>query len=166
MQGTESFFAATEKETKTDYERDGDSAPFKEMLLECVERGLPLICANPDVRVVRPWGLAYLGGSLAAYYEELGGETIYFGKPYASAFQEALRVLGYAGPKADVCHVGDSLHHDIGGAAAAGLSTAFVVSPGLHAKALPEEPTVEDVEKLCAAEDVPLPTSVVPRFAW
>jgi len=118
---------------------------------------------------MRPWGKGYLGGGLADKYESMGGRALQLGKPHALAFNEACRMLQeVAGASVGdrVCHVGDSLHHDVGGASAAGLDTAFVVSPGLHADVLPLEPSAEEVVELCQQEGVPSPTVSIPRFAW
>lgn len=166
VSGVESIFASTSQEVRTDFERSGDVGPFVPTFKRAAARGLPLLCANPDLRVKRPGGwTGYLGGMLAQYYEEMGGRAAYLGKPHAPSFEEARRLLGW--PEAEqVCHVGDSLHHDVAGATAAGLATAFVVSPGIHAEALPPEPTAAEVRALCAGEGVPVPWAVVPRFAW
>eukprot|EP00971_Amphidinium_carterae_P109487 2168003-Amphidinium_carterae.1 len=57
--GVESMFAGTAQEVQTNYERDGDVAPFLPMLQVAAERQLLLICSNPDVRVRRPGGSSF-----------------------------------------------------------------------------------------------------------
>ena len=52
------------------------------------------------------------------WYEELGGEVVLLGKPAAVLYEEALRMLGLR--KDEVLAIGDSLQHDIAGAAHAG----------------------------------------------
>ena len=61
--------------------------------------------------------------------------------------------------------VGDSLRHDILGAAAAGLDSLFVVESGVHKNDLAEVSGVS-VERLAAAEGVPVPTFVMRKFRW
>ena len=53
-------------------------------------RGLPFICANPDLIIHRGSTLVYCAGALARRYEELGGKTIYAGKPYPPIYRAAL----------------------------------------------------------------------------
>ena len=46
------------------------------------ERGLDMICANPDVVVHVGETLIFCAGALAERYEELGGTVLYAGKPH------------------------------------------------------------------------------------
>jgi ribonucleotide monophosphatase NagD (HAD superfamily) len=84
------------------------------------------------------------------------------GKPYPYIYEEALRRCAPAGR---VLAVGDSLHHDILGAAAAGLDSLFVVETGVHAQDLAEV-SGASVAHLAAAEGVPVPTFVMRKFRW
>lgn len=52
------------------------------------------------------------------------------GKPAPVIYQEALAMLQL--PADEVVAIGDSLEHDIGGAAAAGIASVFVLG-GIHA---------------------------------
>ena len=52
------------------------------MLVQALERKLPLICANPDIVVERGDRLIYCAGAVAELYRELGGEVIFYGKPH------------------------------------------------------------------------------------
>lgn len=110
-----------ERETAADYARLFDDA---------VARGLPLICANPDLSVIRGGQSIPCAGSLAAAYEARGGRTIAFGKPHAATYASALALLGLE--KRAVLAVGDSLRTDIAGAAAAGIAS-ILVTGGIHA---------------------------------
>ena len=59
----------------------------------------------------------------------MGGTCTSFGKPAEEHFNACLREL-----ELDACrvvHVGDSLHHDIRGANAAGISNIFIMG-GIH----------------------------------
>lgn len=184
VSGVQSRFAGTAVEDACDYEETGNHRLYRPMFRAAIQRNLPMICANPDLRVIRPGGWkAYLGGSLAAYYERLGGQVIYFGKPYTSAFEEARRQLCHAVADGDeakaleleldeefrICHVGDSLHHDVKGAISVGFDAAFVALTGIHAEEMGgdgAELSQVGIRDLCEEEKVPLPQAVVPRFSW
>ena len=57
-------------------------------------RNLPMLCANPDLKVYRGAQLCWCAGALAKAYEELGGKVIYYGKPYPAIYQAALKAAG------------------------------------------------------------------------
>ena len=136
------------------------------LLQQCLTRQLPAVCANPDFVVQTPTGdVAYMPGRLAARYQQLGGTCTVFGKPHVEHFQACLDKLGL--PADRVAHVGDSLHHDIAGATAAGIPTVFVTS-GIHATELQttsfgEMPTKDALEDVLR-EYQTTPTHVVPAF--
>src|SRR5262249_43037382 len=73
---------------------------YAEMLCGLLARGVPMICANPDIRVERGHELVYCAGALAADYEAGGGEVTYAGKPhlpiYARTEAEIARIRGSA----------------------------------------------------------------------
>jgi HAD superfamily hydrolase (TIGR01459 family) len=114
-----------EAETPDDY-----AALFQRLL----KRGLPMICANPDVVVGRGDKLVYCAGALARAYEDLGGEVIYAGKPFAPIYDLALsmafRIRG-GGQVERVLAIGDGLETDLAGAAGQGLAALFVAG-GMH----------------------------------
>lgn len=98
-------------------------------------RDLPMICANPDREVIRGEAREICAGAIAERYEtELGGDVAWHGKPFRPVFDEVLRMLEEP-PRARVLMVGDGVHTDIAGAAAAGLD-AVLVCGGIHATAL------------------------------
>jgi FMN phosphatase YigB (HAD superfamily) len=57
----------------------------------------------------------------------LGGTVVRFGKPHKKHFQACIRKLVGGLPKERFVHVGDSMHHDIAGANAAGVDSLFAV---------------------------------------
>ena len=61
------------------------------MLQQCLARGLPMICANPDVMVERGGRIIYCAGAIARAYEALGGEVAYAGKPYVPIYDADVR---------------------------------------------------------------------------
>jgi len=111
---------------------------YRPALTCAARRGLPMICANPDIVVQRGDRLIYCGGALAQLYETLGGEVIMAGKPHAPIYRLALaqareRLAEPLDP-ARVLAIGDGLATDIAGAAAQGLDTLFVAA-GIHGEA-------------------------------
>ncbi len=91
------------------------------------ERGLEVICANPD-RIV-PFGdrFIYCAGSLAERYEQLGGVVHWIGKPYPLVYRQAIAALDALGASTDrVLAIGDGPKTDIAGANQAGLDVLFV----------------------------------------
>lgn len=97
-------------------------------------RGLPMICANPDITRFHRGELVEATGALARRYAELGGEVFHHGKPWPAIYASCLAALGPCAP-ARVIAVGDSIEHDILGAARAGLASAFIAG-GIHAQEL------------------------------
>jgi HAD superfamily hydrolase (TIGR01459 family) len=101
-------------------------------------RGLPMICANPDLSVERGDRIVFCGGALAEAYARLGGEVAYAGKPhlpvYDMAFATLARLQGRRIEKDKVLAIGDGIRTDIDGAAAAGVRSVYIVS-GVHAGA-------------------------------
>ncbi len=104
---------------------------YASLLAEMRDYGLPMICANPDLVVERGDRLVYCAGSLAKAYAALGGEAIYGGKPHPPIYELAFsRIEALRGdvPRRRVLAIGDGLHTDIPGAAAAGLDSVFIAS--------------------------------------
>lgn len=107
---------------------------YRDLLKAAAERGLPMICANPDI-VVR-WGgrLVYCAGALAEIYEGFGARVIYGGKPHAPIYEVALsalaRHLGREVEKSRLLAIGDGLRTDIAGANAQGIDALFIVGDG------------------------------------
>jgi HAD superfamily hydrolase (TIGR01459 family) len=98
--------------------------------------GLPLICANPDTIVEVGDSLIYCAGALAELYEEMGGETVYLGKPHAPIYQAALKkaekLKGASFEPSCILTIGDSIANDCMGAKAQGYDCLFITG-GIHA---------------------------------
>ena len=112
---------------------------YREVLTAAAARGLPMICANPDIVVQRGSRLIYCGGALAALYETLGGEVIMAGKPHGPIYDLSLdlaaREMGAVADRRRVLAIGDGVATDIAGAARQGLDALFVAD-GIHADEL------------------------------
>ncbi len=100
-------------------------APYEAELREAAAAGLPMVCANPDLEVIRGGERVICAGALALRYEELGGRVLWIGKPDVSVYRPVLELLGV--PRERVLAVGDSLRTDIAGARAAGLFSCWVL---------------------------------------
>jgi len=115
--------------------RTEDTAEDYAPLLETARgRGLPMVCANPDLEVIRGGRREICAGAVAAFYERLGGEVRYEGKPHRSIYRSCFDVLGFDRPKSMLA-IGDSLRTDIAGAQAVGVDGLFVAG-GIHAEEL------------------------------
>ena len=55
---------------------------YSDILAAMRARNLTMLCANPDLKVYRGSQLCWCAGALAQAYEAIGGEVIYYGKPY------------------------------------------------------------------------------------
>lgn len=108
---------------------------YRPLLEQARDRGLPLVCANPDLVVHVGQDLIPCAGAIAVLYELLGGAVLYCGKPHQSAYDRTLRVIaGCAGrviAASRVLAIGDGLDTDIRGAVGAGLPSLFIAS-GIH----------------------------------
>lgn len=107
---------------------------YKGVLTIGQQRGLPFICANPDLTVERGTAQVYCAGAIAQAYEQLGGKVEYFGKPYAPIYDEAFARLGLTlADKAQALAIGDALRTDIAGASRYGINSLFITG-GIHAR--------------------------------
>ena len=110
---------------------------YRSMMLQARERGLTLICANPDIVVERGDRLIYCAGAIAELYRELGGEVIFYGKPHRPIYERALALAterrGQATPLDRVLAIGDSVRTDLTGAHGFGIDCLFLTR-GIHSK--------------------------------
>ncbi|WP_300375994.1 TIGR01459 family HAD-type hydrolase [Henriciella sp.] len=109
-------------------QEDDDPEDYRETLKDGAGSGLPMICANPDIKVRIGDRLVWCAGALAAIYEEEGGSVIYPGKPHPTIYQLALRRAARArgdSPASVLC-IGDSPATDMRGAAQQGHDALYV----------------------------------------
>ena len=147
---------------------DGTIADHADVLRAARARAVPLICANPDLVVLRGDSRELCAGTLAQYYEdELGGEVRWHGKPHRTVFEHCLARLGVDDP-ARALMVGDSLRTDVAGAAGVGMAAALVLS-GINAAGLGiafgEAPAPDRLAALLASAEQQ-PDGVVSAFVW
>lgn len=116
-------------------------------------RDLVMVCANPDLVVVRGTREIPCAGALAQAYAALGGQVRLFGKPGVEVFDMALAALGV--PRERALVIGDGLRTDIKGARAAGID-ALLIAGGIHADALgvsARDLDLDRIARVAAAED-------------
>ncbi|MBM3509743.1 MAG: TIGR01459 family HAD-type hydrolase [Alphaproteobacteria bacterium] len=157
------FVAATglfddDRETVADYDA---------FMAEALARGLPMICANPDLEVQRGTRHVLCAGALAQAYEARGGRVVYHGKPHAAAYAACFALFtGIA--KGAVFAVGDSLLTDIAGANRAGID-GYLVASGIHGAELAladgEAPDGAKLAAACRARGV-RPAAALARLIW
>ncbi|PXW96552.1 HAD superfamily hydrolase (TIGR01459 family) [Sphaerotilus hippei] len=133
-----------------------------------LDRGLPLICANPDRQRLSARGVEPSSGALAQRHADRGGEVVWLGKPHALIYTVCREALGRWGSRHFLA-IGDSLEHDIGGGARAGYDTCFIAG-GLHAadfaSAAPAEATLARLLDSPPAHGAPAPTWALPTLRW
>ncbi len=98
-------------------------------------KGMKLLCANPDIVVDRGETREWCAGALAQLYTEMGGESLYFGKPHPPIYDLARRrltAMGLSVADADILAIGDGAHTDILGAMGENIDSLFI-SGGLAA---------------------------------
>ncbi len=94
-----------------------------------IARQLPMVCANPDLARLAPGGLIEASGLIARRYEAQGGAVFYHGKPHAPIYGSCLNALGCDPGR--VLAIGDSVEHDVLGAARVGIASALIPG-GVH----------------------------------
>jgi HAD superfamily hydrolase (TIGR01459 family) len=148
-----------------DHHNSTELSEFEEVLRDCARHRLPMICANPDLQVIRGGVRVLCAGSLALRYRELGGDVRSIGKPDPAIYQPVLQSLGL--PVERVLAVGDALHTDIAGAAGVEIAACWVLG-GLHGTALTAATGGYDLAKAeaVARDEGVAPVATIPRFAW
>ncbi len=93
------------------------------------QKGLKLLCANPDIVVDRGETREWCAGALAQLYDEMGGESLYFGKPHPPIYDLARRRLAAMDalpPDARILAIGDGIGTDVKGALGEDLDVLFI----------------------------------------
>ena len=114
----------------------------------------PVLVGNPDLVAPSEQGPVLQPGLYAhRLADKTGIEPLFFGKPFGGIFAEAQRRFGAVLP-ARVLMIGDTLHTDVLGGAAAGFKTALITDHGMFKGA-----EVRDyIEKSGIAPDYIMPT--------
>lgn len=142
-------------------------ADYEQALAAGAAHGRPMVCANPDLEVVREGVREFCAGVLAARYEALDGAVRYVGKPHPAVYHTCLAHFG-AIDRSRILAVGDSLRTDVAGAAGVRVDSLLVLG-GIHAEELAaaadSRPDPARLAAACARAGQ-WPTYAIPAFAW
>ncbi len=133
-----------------------DPELYRPVLEAGLRAHLPMVCANPDLEVMKGGERIICAGYLAELYKGEGGIVIQRGKPDAAIYTPALALIGTSRER--TLAVGDSLRTDITGAKAAGIDSCWVLS-GIHAL------HPENAQAEAQAHGV-APVAILPGFSW
>ena len=116
--------------------RSGWTAARQELLVASLQRKpRPVLVGNPDLTAPLEETFSFEPGFFAHDLADRSGiEPLFFGKPFANAFQEVARRIERDRPGTllkRVAMVGDTLHTDVLGGAAAGFRSVLVTDHGL-----------------------------------
>ena len=105
-----------------------------------------MICNNPDLIVYKwnKWELC--AGSVAMVFEKMGGEVVYFGKPYPEVYNQAIN-----NKYKKILSIGDNLNTDIKGANLLNFDS-LLISNGIHKNEIKEkgiDETLRSYETIC-----------------
>ncbi len=128
---------------------------YDDLLMQALEKETLMICANPDINSPRETGLVVSPGQIASRYQSLGGKVIMVGKPQPEIYQETFDTVD---PKR-VLMIGDSLHHDIAGAATSGIDS-LLITGGIHENDFSPSNVLIDIKNYCQSHQLAKPTYV------
>ena len=86
-----------------------------------------MVCTNPDLEVHRGNKREYCAGALAEVFKNLGGEVVYFGKPYPDIYKFCIK------KNETTLVIGDNIRTDIKGANNMKIDSLFITN-GIHKK--------------------------------
>ena len=118
--------------------QDKDLKYYKELFEKKINK--QMICTNPDLIVDRGDKRELCAGSVAMVFEKMGGEVIYFGKPYPEVYNQSID-----NKNKKILWIGDNLNTDIKGANLLNYDS-LLISDGVHKKEI-EENGLEQVSK-------------------
>ena len=104
---------------------------YKELLKDHINK--KMICTNPDLIVDRGDKRELCAGTLALVFEKMGGEVVYFGKPFPEVYNQSINNKGKK-----VLSIGDNLNTDIKGANLLNYDS-LLISNGVHKEEIKKE---------------------------
>ena len=92
-----------------------------------------MICTNPDLIVDKGDKRELCAGSVALVFEKMGGEVIYFGKPFPEVYNQSID-----NTKGKILSIGDNVNTDIKGANLLNYDS-LIISNGVHKDEIKKE---------------------------
>ena len=105
-------------------EQGEDLNYYKELFKDHLNK--KMICTNPDLIVDRGNRRELCAGSVALVFEKMGGEVVYFGKPFPEVYNQSINNKGKK-----ILSIGDNLNTDIKGANLLNYDS-LIISNGIH----------------------------------
>ena len=97
---------------------------YKELFKENINK--KMICTNPDLIVDKGKKRELCAGSVALVFEKMGGEVVYFGKPFPAVYNQSIN-----NKDKKILSIGDNLNTDIKGANLLNYDS-LLISNGIH----------------------------------
>ena len=119
-------------------DHDKDLEYYKNLLEKSIKK--KMICTNPDLIVDKGSQRELCAGSVAMVFEKMGGEVIYFGKPYPEVYNQSID-----NKNKKILSIGDNLNTDIKGANLLNFDS-LIISNGIHKNEI-KESGIEKISK-------------------
>ena len=119
-------------------DHDEDLKHYKELFKNHTDK--KMICTNPDLIVDRGNKRELCAGSVALVFEKMGGEVVYFGKPFPEVYNQSID-----NKNKKVLSIGDNLNTDIKGANLLNFDS-LIITNGVHKNEIKKE-GIEEVSK-------------------
>lgn len=152
--------------------RDREERPeaYLPVLEQAHARGLPFICANPDLAVHVGDDLLPCAGAIAALYEAMGGVVFWAGKPhpiaYRTALERAAELAGRPVERSEVLAIGDAVRTDLAAAQGAGVDS-LLIAGGLHRDELMVDGAIDPARLAqLLVPPAPRPVAVMRHLVW
>ena len=114
------------------FEEQGEDLDYyKELFKEHINK--KMICTNPDLIVDRGDKRELCAGSVALVFEKMGGEVVYFGKPFPEVYNQSIN-----NKEKRVLSIGDNLNTDIKGANLLNYDSLLILN-GVHKDEIKKE---------------------------
>ena len=104
---------------------------YKELFKKHINK--KMICTNPDLIVDRGDRRELCAGSVALVFEKMGGEVLYFGKPFPEVYNQSID-----NKDKKALSIGDNLNTDIKGANLLNYDS-LIISNGIHKDEIKKE---------------------------
>ena len=111
---------------------------YKDLFEKNIEK--KMICTNPDLIVDRGNTREFCAGSVAMVFEKMGGEVVYFGKPYPEVYNQSTN-----NKNKKILSIGDNLNTDIKGANLLNYDSLLITN-GIHKNEIKEK-GIDNVSK-------------------